>query len=445
VTGENGTATIYQPQVISWPDRRTLNARVAMGITPTGAKTPILGVIEVAFDTRTELAERTVILTDPKLISSRFPSADTAQAAQIEGRIKSALTNLPPKTVPLATLVMSLREQAEKPPEVALDNTPPQIFVSARPASLVIFDGEPVLAPLAGTSLSFAVNTNWDVFSDSSTRTWYLLNNGGWLAAPDAKGPWMPAGKLPPSFAALPADANFADVKKQIPGRPIAAKDVPTIFVSTKPATIIVTNGPPQYVAIPGTSLQYATNTDAALFRDTSGGRVYYLVSGRWFSAASLDGPWTFATEHAARRFRAHSRERSARLCAGVGPRHGAGAGSSDRSADSATGDAEPRFGEARGGLRGRAAVRPDPGHADAVRGQHVVQRDPDRRRLLLVLPGRVVRGTRGRRAMDADAHGTRGGLHDSAIEPPPIRVPISASMHRHPKPSRTVTPPVTR
>ena len=296
VTGENGTATIYQPQVISWPDRRTLNARVAMGITPTGAKTPILGVIEVAFDTRTELAERTVILTDPKLISSRFPSADTAQAAQIEGRIKSALTNLPPKTVPLATLVMSLREQAEKPPEVALDNTPPQIFVSARPASLVIFDGEPVLAPLAGTSLSFAVNTNWDVFSDSSTRTWYLLNNGGWLAAPDPKGPWMPAGKLPPSFAALPADANFADVKKQIPGRPIAAKDVPTIFVSTKPATIIVTNGPPQYVAIPGTSLQYATNTDAALFRDTSGGRVYYLVSGRWFSAASLDGPWTFAT-----------------------------------------------------------------------------------------------------------------------------------------------------
>ena len=34
-----------------------------------------------------------------------------------------------------------------------------------------------------------------------------------------------------------------------------------------KPAAIIVTNGPPQYVAIPGTSLQYATNTDAPLFR----------------------------------------------------------------------------------------------------------------------------------------------------------------------------------
>ena len=100
--------------------------------------------------------------------------------------------------------MLSLRQQAEKPPEVALDNTPPRIFVSARPASLVVFDGEPVLAPIAGTSLSFAVNTNWDVFFDSTTKTWYLLNNGGWLAAPDAKGPWMPAGKLPPAFAALP-------------------------------------------------------------------------------------------------------------------------------------------------------------------------------------------------------------------------------------------------
>src|SRR5262249_41987759 len=39
----------------------------------------------------------------------------------------------------------------------------------------------------------------------------------------------------------------------------------------------------------------YVDNTDAALFRD-GGSRFYYLVSGRWFSASSLEGPWTFAT-----------------------------------------------------------------------------------------------------------------------------------------------------
>src|SRR6185436_5197885 len=86
-----------------------------------------------------------------------------------------------------------------------------------------------------------------------------------------------------------------ADVKKQIPGRALTAATAPTVFVSTTPAAIIAINGPPQYVAIPGTSLSYVANTDAAVFRDT-GGRFYYLVSGRWFAAASLDGPWTFAT-----------------------------------------------------------------------------------------------------------------------------------------------------
>jgi len=48
---------IYQPQVISWPERRTLNARVVVGITPTGAKTPILGVIELP-STRAPRARR---------------------------------------------------------------------------------------------------------------------------------------------------------------------------------------------------------------------------------------------------------------------------------------------------------------------------------------------------------------------------------------------------
>jgi len=295
VTGANGSATIYQPQVISWPERRTLNARLAIGITPTGAKAPILGVVEISFATQTELAERAVILTEPRLVSAKFPSVDAAQSAQFEERIKGALATMGVKRVPLAAIIASLREQEQKPPEIALDNTPPRIFVSPRPASLVVFDGEPVLAPISGTTLSFAVNTNWDVFKDSTTNTWYLLNNGGWLAAPDAKGPWMPAGGMPASFAALPDDRNFAEVKKQVPGRAYMPATAPTIYVSTTPAAIIVTTGAPQLAPIPGTSLSYVSNTDAALFRDRDG-RYYYLVSGRWFAASGLDGPWTFAT-----------------------------------------------------------------------------------------------------------------------------------------------------
>jgi len=298
----NGTATIYQPQVVSWPEHRTLNARVAIGVTPTGAAQPILGTLDVAFDSRTELAERSVVLTNGRLVQARFPSADPAQSARIEERIKEALASMGEKRVPIAAVVLGLREGAQTPttaappsPAPAIDNAPPRIFVSDRPASLVVFDGEPVMAPIANTTLSFAVNTNWDVFSDASTRTWYLFNNGGWLNASDVKGPWTSAGTLPPSFANLPNDRNFADLKQNIPGRAYTPATTPTIYVSTAPAAVIVTSGPPQFTAIPGTSLSYAANTDAALFRDR-GGRYYYLVSGRWFAADSLNGPWMFAT-----------------------------------------------------------------------------------------------------------------------------------------------------
>ncbi len=297
VSGPNGSAIVYQPQVISWPEHRTLNARAAIGVTPPGAAVPVMGTIEVAFTTDTDMATRTVALTEPRLVSTRFPTADTAQAVQFETRIRAAVAALPVKRVPLDAIVLSDGAQAAAPaPNVVLENAPPRIFVSPRPASLVIFDGEPVVAPVTGTTLSVAINTNWDVFQDSTTKTWFLLVNGGWLAAPDAKGPWVPAGRLPPAFSALPADANFAKVRQAVPGRALTIADTPTVFVATTPAAIIVTTGAPQYVAIPGTTLQYVGNTDAALFRDIASGRMYYLVSGRWFAAATLEGPWTFAT-----------------------------------------------------------------------------------------------------------------------------------------------------
>jgi hypothetical protein len=298
MTTPQGTATVHQPQVVSWPGFKTLNARTALGIQPAGAKQPTLGTIDIAFDTTTDLQERMVTLTAPRLVASSFPSLDAARAAQVDERIRAALARMGAKRVPLATLVMSLRKQAEKPPETALDNSPPRIFVSDRPASLIVFDGEPVLSPVSGTTLAFAVNTNWDVFNDTATKQWYLLNNGGWLTASDVRGAWTVAGALPPAFAALPADANFDEIKKQIPGRRLGIRDTPKIFVSTTPAAIIVTDGRPQWTSIPGTSLQYAANSDAALFRDARDGRNYYLISGRWFAAPSLDGPWTFATSN---------------------------------------------------------------------------------------------------------------------------------------------------
>jgi hypothetical protein len=296
ITTPDGTSvTVYQPQAISWPDHKTLATREAIAFTRPSDKTPVLGTIETSFDTTTDLDSRTVTLSDPKLVRSRFPSLDTDQASQVDARIRAALPTVALKSVPLASVTLSLEQAPDAVKTVALNNDPPVIFRSETRSSLVVFDGEPVLAPVGSTGLKFAVNTNWDVFVDPA-GTWYLLNNGIWLAAPAYSGPYQAIARLPAAFSAIPNDANFAEVRKAIPAKAAKPADVPKIFVSTKPAEIIVTDGPPKFVAIPGTALLYASNTNADLFADSADQKFYYLTSGRWFSAASPDGPWSYAT-----------------------------------------------------------------------------------------------------------------------------------------------------
>jgi hypothetical protein len=289
------TVTVYEPQAIDWPNHATLSARAAIAIQPPGSAKTILGTIEISGTTTVDTANDLVYFAQPTLISSSFPALDTSQAYQLQTRISAFLAQMPVKIIPLNTVLLSLNETPVTAP--AINNAPPTIYYSTQPASLLVFDGEPVLAPIGTTGLDYAVNTNWDVIQDKANGgAWYLLNNGSWLVAPAYSGPYEPAGPLPPAFSRIPDDADFGSIRKAVPGKPLAPGTVPVVFVSTKPAEIIVTAGAPTYQPVPGTALDAVTNTGAVLFLYKPTSTFYYLVSGRWFSSASLYGPWIFAT-----------------------------------------------------------------------------------------------------------------------------------------------------
>ncbi|HET7261101.1 MAG TPA: hypothetical protein VFK60_04620 [Casimicrobiaceae bacterium] len=295
MTLHGSTVTVSEPQAIAWPEHRTLTARAAVSILRPGARVPIRGTVEVSANTETDYTTRTVTYSGMKLVSTKFPSLDAVQAAQVEAQMRDVIPALGAKRVPVDAVLLSLKEPPAPPQTIALANDPPTIFYSTRPASLVVFNGEPVMAPLAD-GLSVAVNTNWSVFETAAGHSWYLLANGTWFSAPAAAGPWAPTHSLPPVFKTLPRDPAFDDVRKAMPPRPVRAASAPTIIVSMKPAEIIVTSGAPKLAALAGTALQYVVNTPVDLFFMPSTGRFYFLTSGRWFSAAALEGPWTFAT-----------------------------------------------------------------------------------------------------------------------------------------------------
>ncbi len=294
-TKDSRTLTVYQPQVDKWDSYSKIHYRMAISIQGV-TKEEKFGVVEADANTLVDHAERTVVLasTSREIRFANTPDADVAalRAAIDEMVPVGNLMNFSLDRV-LALLDPAQQDQ-QKPVELNLQ--PPPILYSAKPGILVMFMGDPQLKPVTKdrTDLMFAVNTNWPFFFDTTSGAYYLLDQDAWLTAMDTNGPWTPAATLPATLSSLPDDDNWADVRAHVPGKKF--DQVPAVFVTTKPTELILTAGDPTYSPIQGTRLLRVANSDSTLFRDTSDNQFYFLVAGRWFRAATLEGPWSAAS-----------------------------------------------------------------------------------------------------------------------------------------------------
>jgi hypothetical protein len=289
----DGMRLVYhQPQVDEWKNYRSLRARVAFSLTPKEGK-PVVGIAELEGNTVANLEARTVFIEKLKIASARFPSLAEADAAQYEAALKKAF---PGKalTVSLDRLLSSVErgKEAFAPVEVKMDAPP--IFTAASPAALLIVEGKPVQAPVEGTGLEFVVNTNWDVFFEPESKRYFLLSEKTWLTTDKLDGEWTLATKLPADFAKLPKD--WEHVKKALPLKLAKGMKPPRVLFSDKPAELIeFSGGAPVFQKIPGTRLLWAKNTESWVFQSSEDSQIYFLVSGRWFRAPKLEGPWVYA------------------------------------------------------------------------------------------------------------------------------------------------------
>jgi len=188
--------------------------------------------------------------------------------------------------------------EAPAPPS----ENPPAVYVCTVPAELLITQGDPVYAPIAGTSLLYATNSDDDIFMDTNSQQFYTLLAGRWFRAKSLDGPWesVPGEQLPEDFARIPAESPKGHVLASIPGTEQARE---TVIANQIPQTATVRraeakldvhyDGPPQFQPIEGTSMEYAVNTSAEVIH---AGQNYYAVQhGVWFVADSPLGPWGVA------------------------------------------------------------------------------------------------------------------------------------------------------
>jgi len=296
--GADGTVvTVYQPQIESWADNQ-VSARAAVAVARPGEQEPGYGVIELAARTAIDKSSDVATLSGLRITKSSFPGASEADANRYLATLRGAVTRDSwPVSVQALQANLAITQARSKQKGQPVKNDPPDILFRTAPSLLVLVDGEPVLREAKGApDLKRVINTTALILVDSSA-TRYLWALGRWWQSKAAVGAdWEPA---------VPAPAGLEAVREALAGQyePFEGKDAegkplfdagttPRFVVATRPTELLQSRGEPQMSPIPGTQLLYMANSRNDILFDLAGQAYYVLISGRWFSAKALSGPW---------------------------------------------------------------------------------------------------------------------------------------------------------
>jgi hypothetical protein len=233
-----------------------------------------------------------VRLDDARVIRARFPIVTSSQQGRLSDLVQAEL----PKWylfVSLDQLVTSLdMDRTDRRVSTDLIMAPPRIIYLEEPAVLVSIAGIPVLRPIENSGLKRVVNTPFLIVFDPWIGKYFLYGGLCWYTSIDLRGLWNPTRSLPPRVKAI--DAKLASSAGEIPVPSPESGPAPRIVVATEPSELIATDGPARFATLVEGQVEYATNTESDILRDTASGDYFLLLSGRWYHSATLNGPWAY-------------------------------------------------------------------------------------------------------------------------------------------------------
>jgi hypothetical protein len=306
-----GRIEVYQPQPEAMQGD-SLTARAAISLTRTATSAPQFGVAWFTARFVADRDTRTITLHQVTVKDVRLTGSTPAQQQDFARTIASELSAME-VTFPLDQLMTSLDTAKQEQIEATqIQTAPPHILLSTSPATLISVHGAPQLQPVEGRpGISRVLNTPFILLFADANRSYYLKAGPRWVSAPELAGPWQDTTSVPQAIAAAGTDlATPATQPSTSAGSPTASAPSAStavdlapaaaeakIIVVTDPTELIVTNGNPQFTPVPGGAggeLLYASNTESDLFFDQADRQYYVLLSGRWYAAASFQGPWKY-------------------------------------------------------------------------------------------------------------------------------------------------------
>jgi len=295
VAGDVGFV-VYAPQLDSWSADR-LEGRAAVEVRLPGTEETSFGVIWFGARTVVDAAGQ-VTISAVTVNRADFPLQPNRSSEFLDALRQglSAKTWIISRQRLEAEL--SIERAAQQAQTQPLKNDPPAIVYSDRPAVLVSIDGAPVMREVPTIpELLRVVNSRALVVLDKTTGRYDLQAAGHWFTAGSLDGPWSLDGDPAAVLERAKEQALAQDQVELLDDGDARDGNLPAIYVSTRPAELIRTDGPPQYSPIERTQLLYVANSPNSIFLELKSGYYYVLLSGRWYRAKTLtQGPWQYVS-----------------------------------------------------------------------------------------------------------------------------------------------------
>ncbi len=302
IAGSDGSVIkIYHPQPESFSGN-ILKLRSAVSVTEQGKSDPVFGTFWSINTVETDRDNRNISILAVQVPNLKFGSEmNDERITYLRSTLETEIPSLH-IILPMDELESMLQSNTEeKKLSKNLNTAPPKIISSNKPSTLVLIDGMPKLKYNNDWGVDVVVNSPFTIVKDN-TGSFYLYGGKHWYSAASVTGPYTSIGNVPNTLNKIQTAVDNANTNND-PG--FSKNDATTnsnaiinIIVSTEPAELVQTNGEANLSPIDGTNLLYVTNTENDIFIDQSSQQYYVLLSGRWYKAPNLNGPWQYTASN---------------------------------------------------------------------------------------------------------------------------------------------------